>query len=122
MGKLDTRLKLATLKLHTYLLFPIDFNSGSPPKFPTIITLLIPAVEKYFEDPEDEVAIKGFEGAKKWATENNIKEVLEQISIYEKALKDVEDDDEAVHLYGFFVFRVFKVFFNSFFCSFSNSI
>jgi hypothetical protein len=41
-------------------------------------------------------AIKGFEGAKKWATENNIKEVLEQISIYEKALKDVEDDDEAV--------------------------
>ena len=53
-------------------------------------------VEKYFEDPEDESAIKGFEGAKKWATENNIKEVLEQISIYEKALKDVEDDDEAV--------------------------
>jgi hypothetical protein len=52
-------------------------------------------VEKYFEDPEDESAIKGFEGAKKWATENNIKEVLEQISIYEKALKDVEDDDEA---------------------------
>jgi hypothetical protein len=43
-----------------------------------------------------ESAIKGFEGAKKWATENNIKEVLEQISIYEKALKDVEDDDEAV--------------------------
>jgi uncharacterized protein YlzI (FlbEa/FlbD family) len=40
-------------------------------------------VEKYFEDPEDELAIKGFEGAKKWATENNIKEVLEQISIYE---------------------------------------
>jgi hypothetical protein len=53
-------------------------------------------VEKYFEDPEDESAIKGFEGAKKWATENNIKEVLEQISIYENALKDVEDDDEAV--------------------------
>jgi hypothetical protein len=43
-------------------------------------------VEKYFEDPEDELAIKGFEGAKKWATENNIKEVLEQISIYEKDL------------------------------------
>jgi hypothetical protein len=53
-------------------------------------------VEKYFEDPEDQKAIEGFEGAKKWATENNIKEVLEQISIYEKALKDVEDDDEAV--------------------------
>jgi hypothetical protein len=47
-------------------------------------------------DPENEAAIKGFEGAKKWATENNIKEVLAQISIYEKALKDVEDDDEAV--------------------------
>jgi hypothetical protein len=30
--------------LHTNLLFPIDFNSGSPPKFPTIITLLIPAI------------------------------------------------------------------------------
>jgi hypothetical protein len=27
---------VATLKLHTNLLFPIDFNSGSPPKFPTI--------------------------------------------------------------------------------------
>jgi hypothetical protein len=26
---------VATLKLHTNLLFPIDFNSGSPPKLPT---------------------------------------------------------------------------------------
>jgi hypothetical protein len=65
-------------------------------KLDRIIKVAKERVEKYFEDPEDEVAIKGFEGAKKWATENNIKEVLEQISIYEKALKDVEDDDEAV--------------------------
>jgi hypothetical protein len=65
-------------------------------KLDRIIKVAKERVEKYFEDPEDELAIKGFEGAKKWATENNIKEVLEQISIYEKALKDVEDDDEAV--------------------------
>jgi hypothetical protein len=60
--------------------------------FDFIIKVAKERVKKYFEDPEDELAIKGFEGAKKWATENNIKEVLEQISIYEKALKDVEDD------------------------------
>jgi hypothetical protein len=65
-------------------------------KLDRIIKVAKERVKKYFEDPEDESAIKGFEGAKKWATENNIKEVLEQISIYEKALKDVEDDDEAV--------------------------
>jgi hypothetical protein len=54
-------------------------------KLDRIIKVAKERVEKYFEDPEDELAIKGFEGAKKWATENNIKEVLEQISIYEKA-------------------------------------
>jgi hypothetical protein len=35
---------VATLKLHTYLPDPISFNSGSPPRLPTIITLLIPAI------------------------------------------------------------------------------
>jgi hypothetical protein len=65
-------------------------------KLDRIIKVAKERVEKYFEDPEDELAIKGFEGAKKWATENNIKEVLGQIRIYEKALKDIEDDDEAV--------------------------
>jgi hypothetical protein len=32
-------------------------------------------VEKYFEDPSNELAKKGFEGAKNWAVENDIKEV-----------------------------------------------
>jgi hypothetical protein len=37
-------------------------------KLDRIIKVAKERVEKYFEDPEDESAIKGFEGAKKWAT------------------------------------------------------
>jgi hypothetical protein len=36
-------------------------------KLDRIIAVAKERVEKYFEDPEDELAIKGFEGAKKWA-------------------------------------------------------
>lgn len=53
-------------------------------------------VEKYFEDPSNELAKKGFEGAKNWAVENDIKEVLKQIKTYEEAFENMEDDDEAV--------------------------
>jgi hypothetical protein len=56
----------------------LSFSGKSSPEY-----IFIP---RYFEDPEDESAIKGFEGAKKWATENNIKEVLGQIRIYENAV------------------------------------
>ena len=53
-------------------------------------------VEKYFEDPSNELAKKGFEGAKNWAVENDIKEVLKQIKTYEEAFENMKDDDEAV--------------------------
>jgi hypothetical protein len=42
------------------------------------------------------LAKKGFEGAKNWAVENDIKEVLKQIKTYEEAFENMKDDDEAV--------------------------
>jgi hypothetical protein len=47
-------------------------------------------VEKYFEDPSNELAKKGFEGAKNWAVENDIKEVLKQIKTYEEAFENMQ--------------------------------
>jgi hypothetical protein len=57
---------VATLKLHTNLLFPIDFNSGSPPKLPTIKRVIKEIKnnkkEKYMEDEKIQVSVpRGYE-------------------------------------------------------------